>query len=123
MDVPTPPRPVFLMNNSNSNSSTIYVARDSPKLRGMIPPPPPPYKPSQQQQRPVPLPALPIVLRANEDHTTFFQSRGDYNYTLKALFHPELFEWAFFPALLQSAILFASKSSPFYVALPHSPRD
>ena len=93
--VPTPPRPSFFKNNT---SSPTYVALNSPKMSsggvtgvpppGGVPPPPPPppsFKPSQQLQRPVPLPALPDVLRPSEDqgqqppqHSTFFQSRGDY---------------------------------------------
>ena len=90
--VPTPPRPSFFKNNT---SSPTYIALNSPKMSSVgggtpggipPPPPPPPYKPSQQQQRPVPLPSLPDVLRPSEDqqqHSTFFQSRGDYTHKTK----------------------------------------
>ena len=91
--VPTQPRPSYPFKNNTSAASPTYVALNSPKMSsvggvgvgGSLPPggvpPPPPPTPSYQQQRVGPLPALPDVLRPSEDqsqHSTFFQSRGDY---------------------------------------------
>ena len=91
--VPTQPRPSYPFKNNTSAASPTYVALNSPKMSsvggigvgGTLPPggvpPPPPPPPSYQQQRVGPLPALPDVLRPSEDqsqHSTFFQSRGDY---------------------------------------------
>ena len=91
--VPTPARPSFFgaSNTNSGNHNSAPKSFNSPaKILNqgiLIPPPPPPpmpFKPSQQGSVPVPLPALPDVLRASsgpEDptsqHSTFLQSRGD----------------------------------------------
>lgn len=72
----SPPRPSFFKSNPQAN-----FVNSPTKLAGMPtvppPPPPPPYKPTLP-----PASALPDVLRPSEDgpqqHSTFFQSRGDY---------------------------------------------
>ena len=98
--VPTQPRPSYPFKNNTSAASPTYVALNSPKMSsvggvgvgGSLPPggvpPPPPPPPSYQQQRVGPLPALPDVLRPSEDqsqHSTFFQSRGDYTQNKKQI--------------------------------------